>query len=119
MSEGVPASGSSEWDVDLGDSSWRPSAWWGLLLMLGLVQRWGEVFPRWMIGLAGRRVPMALAVVPASLASVLLVVGGIGIWSGLGQMVVNVEAAGAKGYGNLAGKYSSRWVPPCCFRCGV
>jgi len=42
----------------------------GAVLMPGLVQRWGEVFPRWMIGLAGRRVPIALAVVPASLASV-------------------------------------------------
>jgi len=44
----------------------------GAVLMLGLVQRWGEVFPRWMIGLAGRRVPMVFAVVPASIASVLL-----------------------------------------------
>jgi hypothetical protein len=65
--------------------------------MLGLVQRWGEVFPRWMIGLAGRRVPIALAVIPASLASVLLIVGGIGIWSGLAQMVANAAAAGAAG----------------------
>ena len=40
----------------------------GGALMLGLVQRWGEVFPRWMIGLAGRRVPIALAVVPADRA---------------------------------------------------
>ena len=68
----------------------------GAVLMLGLVQRWGEVFPRWMIGLAGRRVPIALAVVPASLASVLLIVGGIGIWSGLGQMVANLVAVGAE-----------------------
>src|SRR5512133_838473 len=67
----------------------------GALLMLGLVQRWGEVFPRWMIGLAGRRVPIPLAVIPASLASVLLVVGGIGIWSDLAQMVANSAAAGA------------------------
>ena len=65
--------------------------------MLGLVQRWGEVFPRWMIGLAGRRVPIALAVVPASLVSVLLIVGGIGIWSGLAQMVANLAAGGAEG----------------------
>jgi len=69
----------------------------GALLMLGLVQRWGEVFPRWMIGLAGRRVPMALAVVPASLVSVLLVVGGIGIWSDLGQMVAALDANGVAG----------------------
>jgi hypothetical protein len=67
----------------------------GAILMLGLVQRWGEVFPRWMIGLAGRRVPIALAVVPASLASVLLFVGGIGIWSDLAQMVANLAATGA------------------------
>jgi hypothetical protein len=64
-----------------------------------LVQRWGEVFPRWMIGLAGRRVPIALAVVPASLVSVLLVVGGIVIWSGLAQMVAHLAAGGAEGTG--------------------
>ncbi len=66
--------------------------------MLGLVQRWGEVFPRWMIGLAGRRVPIALAVVPASIVSVLLIVGGIGIWSGLAQMVANAAAGWGRGY---------------------
>jgi hypothetical protein len=71
----------------------------GVVLMLGLVQRWGEVFPRWMIGLAGRRVPIAMAVVPASLVSVLLVVGGIVIWSGLAHMVAALEAGGAKGMG--------------------
>ena len=71
----------------------------GAVLMLGLVQRWGEVFPRWMIGLSGRRVPITLAVVPASLASVLLIVGGIGIWSGLAQMVANSAGAGSKGIG--------------------
>ena len=64
----------------------------GALLMLGLVQRWGEVFPRWMIGLAGRRVPVALAVIPASLASVLLIVGGITIWFDLPQMFANLVA---------------------------
>ena len=71
----------------------------GAILMLGLVQRWGGVFPRWMIGLAGRRVPIALAVVPASLVSVLLIVGGIAIWSGLAQMVAGLVAGGAEGIG--------------------
>ncbi len=66
----------------------------GAALMLGLVQRWGEVFPRWMIGLAGRRVPLALAVVPASIVSVLLMVGGITLWSGYAQMA---DAAAASG----------------------
>jgi hypothetical protein len=71
----------------------------GAVLTLGLVQRWGEVFPRWMVGLAGRRVPIALAVVPASLVSVLLMVGGVAIWSGLAQMVAGLAAGGAKGIG--------------------
>jgi hypothetical protein len=73
----------------------------GAVLMLGLVQHWGEVFPRWMIGLAGHRVPIALAVIPASLASVLLIVGGIGIWSGLNQMVANAAAAGTEALGSI------------------
>jgi len=77
----------------------------GAVLMLGLVQRWGEVFPRSLrvIGLAGRRVPIALAVVPASLVSVLLLVGGIGIWSGLGQMVAALAASGAEGIELIGG----------------
>jgi hypothetical protein len=66
----------------------------GAALMLGLVQRWGEVFPRWIIGLGGRRVPIALAVVPAALVSVLLIVGGISIWSGYGQMAGTAAATG-------------------------
>ncbi len=66
----------------------------GALLTLGLTQRWGEVFPRWMIGLAGRRVPMALALIPAAIMSVLLIVGGIAIWSGWSQMAVNAVVTG-------------------------
>ncbi len=45
----------------------------GAILTLGLIQRWGEVFPRWMIGLRGRRVPPMLAVIPAMFVSVLVV----------------------------------------------
>ena len=66
----------------------------GAALMLGLVQRWGEVFPRWMIGLAGRRVPIALAVVPAAIMSVLLMVGGIAVLSGWTQMAGPATASG-------------------------
>ena len=66
----------------------------GAVLMLGLVQRWGEVFPSWVIGLAGRRVPIALAVIPASIVSVLLLVGGITIWSDYAQMADAAVASG-------------------------
>lgn len=66
----------------------------GAVLTLGLAQRWGEVFPRWMIGLAGRRVPIALAVVPAAIVSVLLVVGGVSIWAGYAQLADGAAATG-------------------------
>ncbi|AYY15081.1 hypothetical protein EF847_22665 [Actinobacteria bacterium YIM 96077] len=49
----------------------------GSILTLGLVQRWGEVFPRWIPGLRGRRVPVMLAVIPASLVSALSVSAGL------------------------------------------
>jgi hypothetical protein len=53
----------------------------GVILTLGLVQRWGEVFPRWMLGLSGRRVPPALAIVPASVVSVLVTSAGLhAVW---------------------------------------
>ncbi|MEU8252364.1 hypothetical protein [Nonomuraea sp. NPDC048916] len=51
----------------------------GAILTLGLVQRWGEVFPRWMIGLAGRRVPIKLAVIPAAYVVPIVISGGLGI----------------------------------------
>ncbi|MEV0157525.1 hypothetical protein AB0H57_27890 [Micromonospora sp. NPDC050686] len=41
----------------------------GAVLTLGLVRPWGERFPRWLPGLAGRRVPVAVAVVPAGLVA--------------------------------------------------
>lgn len=50
----------------------------GAVLTLGLVQRWGEVFPRWMPGLAGRRVPIRLATVPATVVAVFVTSAAIG-----------------------------------------
>lgn len=49
-----------------------------------------------MIGLAGRRVPIALAVVPAAIVAVLLIIGGVAIWSGLAGMVAALAASGAE-----------------------
>ena len=39
---------------------------------VGLVARWGEVFPRWIPGLAGRRVPISFAAIPAALGATVL-----------------------------------------------
>jgi hypothetical protein len=40
----------------------------------GLVARWGEVFPRWIPGLRGRRVPTLFAVIPATAGAAILTV---------------------------------------------
>ncbi len=47
-------------------------AWLGFVLTLGLVRPWGEVFPRWVPGLAGRPVPVAAAAVPGGLVAAVL-----------------------------------------------
>ncbi|MFE9559357.1 hypothetical protein ACFYMW_39575 [Streptomyces sp. NPDC006692] len=39
---------------------------------VGLIARWGEVFPRWMPWLRGRRVPTAAVVVPATIGATVL-----------------------------------------------
>ena len=51
----------------------------GAILTTGLVARWGEVFPRWVPFLHGTRVPVALAVVPASFVAALVTAGGLGV----------------------------------------
>lgn len=49
----------------------------GGVLTLGLILPWGERFPRFLAGLGGRSVPPGLAIVPASLVSVLFTAAGI------------------------------------------
>ncbi|MFF5171585.1 hypothetical protein ACFY3U_02990 [Micromonospora sp. NPDC000089] len=51
----------------------------GAILTLGLVRPWGERFPRWMVGLAGRRVPTMLAVVPATVVALAVTAGSLGL----------------------------------------
>lgn len=61
----------------------------GAVLTLGLVQGWGEVFPGWIPFLAGKRVPPAMVIVPASLVSVLVTTSGL--------MFVRLTLAGSLG----------------------
>lgn len=61
----------------------------GAILTLGLVGRWGEVFPRWVPVLFGKRVPILFAVVPLSLVSVLVAAAGL--------MFVRMTIAGTLG----------------------
>ncbi|MBO2453460.1 hypothetical protein J4573_40650 [Actinomadura barringtoniae] len=52
-------------------------AFGGIALTFGLVRPWGEIFPRWIPYLRGRRVPVAAAVVPATAAAVLMFTAGL------------------------------------------
>ncbi|SDD60516.1 hypothetical protein [Auraticoccus monumenti] len=47
-------------------------AWLGVVLTLGLIRPWGEVFPRWVPRLAGQRVPVAAAAAPGGLVAAVL-----------------------------------------------
>lgn len=49
----------------------------GSILTLGLIKPWGEVFPGWMLGLAGKKVPPALAIIPATVIAIIITSAGI------------------------------------------
>ncbi|WP_257352302.1 hypothetical protein [Pseudalkalibacillus decolorationis] len=51
----------------------------GAILTLGLIQSWGEVFPRWFLFLAGKRIPIWFVVAPATLASAIITIAGLKI----------------------------------------
>ena len=51
---------------------------------VGLIARWGEVFPQWIPGLRGRRVPTLAAVIPAALGAATLTA----LWTVAGVAVV-------------------------------
>lgn len=76
----------------------------GAVLTLGLVQRWGEVFPRWIPWLAGRRVPVSMAVVPGAAAAILLTQAGLRSWLWLRPEFLRPDT-----WGELAPTLS--WLP--------
>ncbi|GAA4971781.1 hypothetical protein [Actinoplanes utahensis] len=56
----------------------------GTILTLGLIQRWGERFPRWIPFARGRRVPIRLATIPASIVAVFVWSASISLFTGEG-----------------------------------
>jgi hypothetical protein len=106
----------------------------GILLPLATVHRWGRVWPRWVPGLRGHRVPRWLVLGPAGvLATGLLVYFGIGLaqlvvdpagWTAgydlpLGFFWVAIPAYVLWGLGLAAGSvWYRRRTRPQCRRCG-
>src|SRR5256885_1595768 len=68
----------------------------GALLTLGLVQRWGEVYPRWIPYLRGKPVRPRTAIVPASLVAILITSAGLMYvrWFLLGRFRLTSETWG-------------------------
>jgi hypothetical protein len=73
----------------------------GAVLTLGLVQRWGEAFPRWIPGLAGKRVPISLAVVPATFVAMAIIPAS----------VTMIMMAGMPSGGIIPAFSPSNWAP--------
>jgi hypothetical protein len=49
----------------------------GALLPLGLIQRWGEVYPRWIVFLRDKPVRPRTAIIPATIVAVLVTSAGM------------------------------------------
>lgn len=51
----------------------------GVILTLGLISRWGEIFPRWVPVLGGRPVPVKLAVIPGGFVAAVITISAPGM----------------------------------------
>jgi hypothetical protein len=82
---GIPLGVRDAFLVELGDAKFAGLglglfAVVGVLLTLGLVQHWGEVFWHWVPRIGGRPVPVSLAVVPALFVATAVASAGLGFW---------------------------------------
>jgi hypothetical protein len=94
-----------------------------VFLLLGLVRPWGQIFPRWTLWLAGRRVPRFLPLVPVWLVAPTLALYGAGslgyaLFTGHGVLGLGGAASIAFGtYGSAlavaAVSYQIRTRPSC------
>lgn len=71
-----PLLGGEMAEMDLATRVWgltlSSGAWLGVLLTIGLLRPWGEVFPRWFPVVGGRPVPVAAAAIPGFTVAALL-----------------------------------------------
>jgi len=65
-------------------------------LTLGLVQRWGEVAPRWIPFVGGRPVPPLAAVIPASAGAAALTLLWAGAFANIGVIFAEYGLTGAE-----------------------
>jgi hypothetical protein len=74
----------------------------GALLTLGLGQGWGEVSPRWFPAVGGRKVPLLVVVIPATMMSVFVMAAGL--------MFVRMGIAGTVMLGDNRVTFIENWA---------
>ncbi|MCM3454511.1 hypothetical protein M3685_11205 [Heyndrickxia oleronia] len=67
----------------------------GGFLTIGLIQKWGEVFPRWVPFIGRKRVPVMMAVIPAFIVAIALTTAGF-IFT-LGFFAIKLQVVPAEG----------------------
>ncbi|QCJ40878.1 hypothetical protein FAY30_02565 [Bacillus sp. S3] len=85
----------------------------GGILTLGLVQKWGEVFPHWFPFIGGKRVPILLAVIPASIVAIAVTAAGFVFTFGIFALALQLVAVDniilSQGWGTMGPMIF--WVP--------
>ncbi|MGM7721521.1 hypothetical protein [Metabacillus sp. Hm71] len=61
----------------------------GGILTLGLIQKWGVIFPRWCLFLAGKQIPIWFVMVPAILMSAIITITGLKLTPQILFMIMN------------------------------
>lgn len=76
-----PLLGGTMAEADVATRVWgltlSAGAWLGVILTLGLIRPWGEVFPCWFPGVGGRPVPLAVVAVPGFMIAALLIFAAV------------------------------------------
>jgi len=112
----------------------------GGILTLGLIQKWGEAFPQWFPFINGKRVPILLAVIPATCVAIAVTAAGFAftfafitvklhlvstdnillnqsqIWGSIGPMLLWIPWGAALGLSSIAYYYRRRGR---CNYCGM
>ncbi|WP_087946598.1 hypothetical protein [Neobacillus bataviensis] len=85
----------------------------GGVLTLGLIQKWGEVFPRRFPFIGGKRVPIMLAVIPASIVAIAVTAAGFVFTFGIFAAALHLEPMDnnilSQGWGTMGPMIF--WVP--------
>lgn len=85
----------------------------GGFLTLGLIQKWGEVFPRWVPFIGGKSVPVLMAVIPASIMAIALTSAGFIFTLGFFALKLQFVPAGGILLSQLGGAIGPMltWIP--------